>query len=111
VLFFIIFSKYYHGEQIYVNKLDRSSRIYYKKINTYKIVAQNLKKLNLAEMVISKFVFKIAVYRNMERSMLNRLLKNQSIEISSDSSVFRYGKWLTSVNLELNKNNFCIISK
>jgi hypothetical protein len=48
VLFFIVFSRYYHGEQIHVNKLDRSSRIHYKGINTYKIVVKKLEKTGLS---------------------------------------------------------------
>jgi len=44
VLFFKVFSRYYHSEQIHVNKLDGSSRIHYKEINTYKIVVQKLEK-------------------------------------------------------------------
>jgi hypothetical protein len=58
MLFFIIFCRYYHGEQIYLHELDRSSGIHYKDINAYKILVQKLEKMDLAEMVISKLILK-----------------------------------------------------
>jgi hypothetical protein len=66
-MFFIILSRHYHGEQIHANKLDRSSRIHYKEINTYKIVVKKLEKTGLSWDGDIKIDFKVAVYKNMER--------------------------------------------